>query len=76
MAEFGAQTAFKRTLPFSEEMVLHELVPYLKRTLKLVDVEVWKVEDALMQTEGGFTKMLIDNAEPGSPGFEFRNVTV
>ena len=75
MQQFGAQTAFKRTLPFSEEKVLHELVPYLKKTLNLVEVELWKVEDALKQTEG-FTKSLIDNAEPGSPGFEFRNVEV
>ena len=74
IAQFGAQTAFKRTLPFSEAKVLNEVVPYIKKSLNLVDAEVWMADDAKQKDEPGFTKMLIENAEPGSPGFEFRNV--
>ena len=75
MAQYGAQTAFRRTLPFSESAVLRELLPYLKKTLNLVDAEVLSVEEA-RQKEGqaGFTKSIIDASEPGAPGFEYRNV--
>ncbi|KAI0045191.1 leucyl-tRNA synthetase [Auriscalpium vulgare] len=73
IAEFGVETAFKRTLPFSELAVLNEVLPYLKRTLNLVDAEIISVEDALMKGEG-FNKMIIEGSEPGSPAFEFRNV--
>jgi len=49
----------------------------LKRTLNLVDVEVVSVEEALAQVEAGkagYSRMIIESSEPGSPGFEFRNV--
>ena len=39
MTQFGAQTAFRRTLSFVEEAVLKEVVPYIKKSLALVDVE-------------------------------------
>ena len=74
MAQFGAQTAFKRTLPFVEAEVLQELIPYLKKSLNLVDVEVWSAEEAKKKNEPGFTSFIIDNAVPGNPCFEFRNV--
>ncbi|KAJ7434072.1 hypothetical protein FB451DRAFT_1312782 [Mycena latifolia] len=74
MAQFGAQTAFRRTLPFSETDVLNEIVPYLKKSLTLVDVEVYSVDDALARQEDGFTKSIIDSSEPGNPAFEYRNV--
>ena len=74
MAEFGAQAAFQRTLPFSEMAVLSEILPYLKRTLNLVDVDVLSVEDARREEGPGYTRMIIDGAEPGSPAFEYRNV--
>ncbi len=74
MAQFGAQAAFKRTLPFSETEVLHELIPYIKKNMALVDVDVWTVDEALKQTDTSFSKILIELAEPGSPGIEFRNV--
>jgi leucyl-tRNA synthetase len=57
--------------------VLREVLPYLKRTLNLVDVEVLPVEEALKQVEAGkagYSRMIIEGSEPGSPGFEFRNV--
>lgn len=74
IAQFGARTAFQRTLPFSEAKVLNELLPYLKKSLNLVEVEVWMVDDALQKNEPGFSKTIIESAEPGNPAFEFRNV--
>ncbi|KAF9441726.1 hypothetical protein P691DRAFT_683030 [Macrolepiota fuliginosa MF-IS2] len=77
VAQYGAQTAFNRTLPFSEKEVLNELVPYLKKSLTLADVEVLSVEEAVQRAEGGdagFTKALIEGSEPGAPGFEYRNI--
>ena len=68
---------FKRKLPFVETDVLREVLPYLKRTLNLVDVEVLSVEEALSQIEAGkvgYSRMIIESSEPGSPAFEFRNV--
>ncbi|KAF9006956.1 hypothetical protein BDQ17DRAFT_1351152 [Cyathus striatus] len=75
MAQYGADTAFHRTLPFSESAVLSEILPYLKKSLGLSDTELMSVEEA-RQKEGqpGYTKALIDTSEPGSPAFEFRNV--
>ncbi|KAJ6478559.1 hypothetical protein C8R47DRAFT_1138813 [Mycena vitilis] len=74
MAQFGAQTAFRRTLPFSEQDVLSEIIPYLKKSLNLVDVEVYSIVDALAKQEEGFTKSIIDTSEPGNPAVEYRNV--
>ncbi|KAF7320806.1 hypothetical protein HMN09_00167000 [Mycena chlorophos] len=74
MAQFGARTAFRRTLPFSERDVLSNLQPYLKRTLGLTNVEVYSVEEALAKNEPGFTQTVIESSEPASPAFEYRNV--
>ena len=60
-----------------ETDVLREVLPYLKRTLNLVDVEILSVEEALAQVEAGkegYSRMIIESSEPGSPAFEFRNV--
>ena len=57
--------------------MLREVLPYLKRTLNLVDVEVLSVEEALAHGEGGkvgYSRSIIESSEPGSPAFEFRNV--
>jgi leucyl-tRNA synthetase len=50
------------------------MLPYLKKTLGLVDVEVMSVEEAWSKEGPGFTKSLIDSSEPGAPAFEYRNV--
>jgi len=75
MQQFGAHSAFRRTLSFSEQQVLTEILPYLKKTLGLVDAEVLSVEEA-REREGqpGYTKSIIETSEPGSPAFEYRNV--
>jgi leucyl-tRNA synthetase len=57
--------------------VLREVLPYLKRTLNLVDVQVLSVEEALAHVEAGktgYNRMIVESSEPGSPAFEFRNV--
>ena len=76
IATLGAQAAFNRTLPFSEVDVLKDLAPYLKRTLQLEDIDVYVAENAAKEgKEGpGFTKHIIELAEPGQPSFEFMNV--
>ena len=75
MSQYGAETAFRRTLPFSESLVLRELLTYLKKTLNLTEAEVMSVEDARsMEQEKGYTKSIIDTSEPGSPAFEYYNV--
>ena len=74
MAQFGTHTAFNRTVPFSEVEVLHELVPYLKRTLNLVDAEVLLVEEAKSKELSAITQSLVESAEPGNPAFEYYNV--
>jgi leucyl-tRNA synthetase len=61
-------------LLFAEADVLTELLPYLKKSLNLVDAEVWSVQDALSKNESGFSKAIIEGAEPGTPAFEFRNI--
>jgi leucyl-tRNA synthetase len=77
MSQYGAETAFHRTLPFSESFVLCELLAYLKKTLNLAEAEVISVEDARsreQRQEKGYTKSIIDTSEPGSPAFEYYNV--
>lgn len=77
MAQFGAETAFQRTLLFSETEVLGELLPYLKKSLNLVDAEVLTAADAFARAgtdATGFSKQIIESSEPGSPAFEYRNV--
>ncbi|KAH9929466.1 leucine-tRNA ligase [Fomitopsis serialis] len=75
MSQFGAQNTFNRRLPFSETEVLGEILPYLKKTLDLVDAEIYTTEEALAKAgQGGFNKLIIETAEPGNPAFEYRNV--
>ena len=74
MTQFGAQTAFNRSVPFSEVKVLHEILPYLKRTLNLQDAEVVMADEAKSKDVSVLTKTLIESAEPGNPAFEYYNV--
>ncbi|KAL4077451.1 hypothetical protein J3A83DRAFT_4213723 [Scleroderma citrinum] len=74
MSEIGAKNAFRRTLPFSESEILAEFLPYLKKSLNLVDAEVFLVEVALQHAGPGFSSSIIESSEPGSPAFEYRNV--
>ena len=56
--------------------MLKDLAPYLKRTLQLEDIDVYIAENAIKEGKQGpgFTKHIIELAEPGSPSFEFMNV--
>ena len=71
MNQFGATTAFNRTVPFSELEVLNEIAPYLKKSLNLVNVEIYLTKDA---KDKGFSAAIVESAEPGSPAFEYWNV--
>jgi len=58
-------------------VVLLEVLPYLRRTLSLVDAEVLLADEALARAEAGvdgYSRAIIESSEPGSPAFEFRNV--
>lgn len=59
-------------MPFAELEVLNETVAYLKRTLGLADVEVLMVDDAKAK---GYSLVMMEGAEPGSPAFEYYNVS-
>ena len=54
--------------------VLHEILPYLKRTLNLQDAEVLMADEAKSKDVSVLTKTLIESAEPGNPAFEYYNV--
>ncbi|RDX44991.1 hypothetical protein OH76DRAFT_1421083 [Lentinus brumalis] len=47
----------------SEVKVLHEILPYLKRTLNLADAEVLSVEEAKSKDLSVLTKALVESAE-------------
>ncbi|KAJ7619401.1 hypothetical protein FB45DRAFT_930672 [Roridomyces roridus] len=64
---------FKKRMAQFERDVLSEIIPYLKKSLVLEEVEVYSVEDALGRQDG-FTKSIIDASEPGNPAFEYRNI--
>jgi leucyl-tRNA synthetase len=75
MAQFGATTAFRRALPFSEVTVLKEVAPYLKKSLGVMDVEILTVDEAQAKAgQPNYTASIIDGAEPGNPGVEYFNV--
>ncbi|EMD35016.1 hypothetical protein CERSUDRAFT_116529 [Gelatoporia subvermispora B] len=74
IGQFGAETVFRRTLPFSEVTVLQVILPYLKKTLNLVDAEVMLASDTLASDRADFNKMIVESAEPGNPAFEYYNV--
>ncbi|KAI5453128.1 cytosolic leucyl tRNA synthetase [Naganishia albida] len=72
-------SVFARDLPYSEIDALTSLVPYIKSSMKLQDVAVVSVEDALAQiekseTQGeGWDKAIVERAEPESPEILFWN---
>jgi leucyl-tRNA synthetase len=75
ISQFGAQLAFRRTLPFSEVTVLTALRPYLLKNLGVVEAEILTVEDARSKVgQPGFTANIIESSEPGSPSCEYFNV--
>lgn len=71
MAQIGAEATFRRQLLFSEVEVLNLLSPYIKKNLKLQDVNVLTVEEAKKGRVA--PDSVIDQSEPGSPAFNFYN---
>ena len=72
-------SVFSRDLPYSEIDALTSLLPYIKSSMKLQDITVVSVEDALSQiekseTQGeGWDKATIERSEPESPQILFWN---
>lgn len=67
MSEFGAESAFHRTLPFSESLVLRKLLACLKKILNPAEAEVLPVEEVRSkEQEQGYKKSIIDTSESGS----------
>ncbi|EIW74866.1 hypothetical protein CONPUDRAFT_159638 [Coniophora puteana RWD-64-598 SS2] len=62
MAEFGAQTAFRRGLPFPESEMLTHFLPYLKKSLNLVVTDVMFVDEALEREGPGYSKAIIETS--------------
>jgi len=58
-------------LLFSELEVLTLLVPYIKKNLKMQDVNVMTVEEGRKAASAPVA--LLDQAEPGTPAFNFFN---
>jgi hypothetical protein len=64
-------------LPFDEYALLTELRPYLQRELGFNTIDVVTQDEARQRAEGpsgtepGWTKQLIEQAEPLKPSFEF-----
>jgi hypothetical protein len=80
IAEFGAATAFTRTLPYVELDCLKTVGPYMEKNLNLVSVEVVTVEEAAEKLEKGEVKEFeegwpakasLEEAQPGSPAVQF-----
>lgn len=70
ITQLGAEAAFRRQLLFSEVEVLTLLIPYIKKNLKMQDVNVMTVEEG---RKASAPDALLDQAEPGTPAFNFFN---
>lgn len=61
-------------LPFSEKEAMEIILPYMKRQLGFTECEVVLVDDATGKEGPGYVPSIIENAEPGTPGFVFWNL--
>ncbi|KAL9934387.1 hypothetical protein V8E36_006843 [Tilletia maclaganii] len=80
VAEFGAETALNRLLPFNETETLQAASSYLKRTLGFREVHLESAEESLakadeLEGKDGFDRKVVEAAEPGAPSFAFYNVS-
>ncbi|KAH8924540.1 leucine-tRNA ligase [Atractiella rhizophila] len=71
ITQFGADTAFNRTLLFEERTLLESLVPYLKRALAFDEVVIVSVEDGQKDGEKDTEKTAREASEPANPTFVF-----
>ncbi|KAG8792965.1 cytosolic leucyl tRNA synthetase [Ceratobasidium sp. 428] len=56
--QFGAETAFNRTLPSDKAEVLREPVPYMKRNVGYIDVDVVFADESAGKTGPGYSRTL------------------
>jgi leucyl-tRNA synthetase len=73
------ETAFSRSLPFSELDTLQLLKPLIEVSMKYRDLQIVSAEEALEHiAKNGesdtWSKERAESAEPGSPALQFWNV--
>ena len=79
IADFGAETAFNRLLPFNESETLKAASGYLRKSLNFRAVHIESAEEAIsraaeLEGKDGFDAKIVELAEPGMPSFAFYNV--
>ncbi|GAA5885136.1 hypothetical protein JCM16303_005871 [Sporobolomyces ruberrimus] len=75
IAMIGFDGAINRQILFSEEEVLRNAMPYIRRTLAIDNIEVASADSAPKGgDEPGYVQPIVEAAEPGSPGIVLYNV--
>ena len=74
----SGQSAFNRSLPFSELGALRLLTPFMRSSLKYNECYVVSVEEAEKEIaahgeKDGWSKEKMDASEPGAPAVQFWN---
>ncbi|PWZ02057.1 leucyl-tRNA synthetase [Testicularia cyperi] len=73
IADFGAQTAFNRLLPFNEIETLRSATGYFKKSLNFKQIHIYDVEDKASYANLDIDPKILETAEPGAPSFTFFN---
>ncbi|SOV04995.1 probable CDC60 - leucine--tRNA ligase, cytosolic [Ustilago sp. UG-2017a] len=74
IADFGAETAFNRLLPFNEIETLKAASGYLKKTMHFKQIHVYSIEDdQQIYKDLRVEEKVLENAQPGQPSFAFFN---
>lgn len=73
IADFGAQTAFNRLLPFNEIETLQAASGYFKKSMNFKQIHIHAIEDVESYKGLDIDPKVIETAEPGQPSFTFFN---
>lgn len=74
IADFGAQTAFNRLLPFDEIATLRAAAGYFKKSMHFSHIHIYQIEDKDSYKDVDVDDKVLEAAEPGQPSFAFFNV--
>ncbi len=75
IADFGAESAFNRLLPFDEIETLKAATGYFKKSMGFREIHVFSIEDDQEKYAAmGVDEKVLETAEPGQPSFTFENV--